>query len=54
MKEIKEFKSQGIDKAEFCLVGWNVSGHDGRFPQLSPVEERLGGEKKLRKFTTNW
>lgn len=43
-----EFKRQGIDNAEFCLVGWNCSGHDGRFPQLLPVEERLGGEKDLR------
>jgi len=45
---IKELKVQGIDKAEICLVGWNKSGHDGRYPQLFPVEERLGGEKGLR------
>ncbi len=42
-----EFKKQGIENAEFCLVGWNSGGHDGRFPQLLPVEPKLGGEKKM-------
>lgn len=42
-----EFKNQGIDKAEFCLVGWNYGGHDGRFPQLLPVDPRLGGEERM-------
>ncbi len=44
------FKEHGIDKAEFCLVGWNKSGHDGRWPQTFPVEEKLGGEKALRRL----
>ncbi len=43
-----EFKRQGIDGAEFCLVGWNIGGHDGRWPQIFPVEPSLGGEVKLR------
>ncbi|MBR2038056.1 MAG: hypothetical protein IKA09_10080 [Lachnospiraceae bacterium] len=47
---IDELKRQGVDKAELCLVGWNISGHDGRHPQLFPVEERLGGEEKLREL----
>ncbi|MDD5602558.1 MAG: DUF5696 domain-containing protein [Eubacteriales bacterium] len=46
---IGEFKRQGLGKAEICLVGWNTGGHAGRFPQLFPVEEKLGGETKLRK-----
>lgn len=41
---------KGVDKAELCLVGWNVSGHDGRWPQAFPVEEKLGGEAKLREL----
>lgn len=45
---VNEFKRQKIDKAEFCLVGWNIGGHDGRYPQIFPVDERLGGEKNLR------
>ena len=42
------YHERGIDKAEFCLVGWNISGHDGRWPQTFPVEPKLGGEEKLR------
>ncbi len=47
---IDELKLQGVDKAQICLVGWNVSGHDGRYPDMFPVEEKLGGEKKLREL----
>ena len=43
----RQFKKSGIENAEFCLVGWNKSGHDGRFPQIFPVEPELGGEDKL-------
>ncbi|MDD4871891.1 MAG: DUF5696 domain-containing protein [Kiritimatiellae bacterium] len=42
------FKKAGIKRAEICLVGWNQKGHDGRWPQIFPVEEALGGEAKLR------
>lgn len=42
------FKNGGITDAEFCLVGWNTKGHDGRFPQIFPVESQLGGEAALR------
>ena len=45
---IDEMMRQGIKKADICLVGWNQKGHDGRFPQMFPVEEALGGEEKLR------
>lgn len=44
------YKTAGIEKAVFCLVGWNVSGHDGRWPQAFPVEERFGGEERLKKL----
>lgn len=47
---IDELKKQGVDKAEICLVGWNVSGHDGRWPQTFPVEPKLGGEEDLGKL----
>jgi Family of unknown function (DUF5696) len=46
---LDEFHRQGIAHSEFCLVGWNRGGHDGRFPQLFPVEPKLGGEAELRK-----
>ncbi len=45
---IDALKAQGVDKAQLCLVGWNKSGHDGRWPQIFPVEEKLGGEERLR------
>ncbi len=45
---IDELKLQGVEKAQICLVGWNKSGHDGRYPDLFPVEEKLGGEAALR------
>ena len=45
---LDEFRRQGIQRAEFCLVGWNRGGHDGRYPQIFPVEPVLGGEKELR------
>ena len=35
----------GVGKAEYCLVGWNYRGHDGRWPQMFPVEPLLGGER---------
>ncbi len=44
-----KMKEAGIEKAHFCLVGWNKSGHDGRWPQCFPVEEKLGGEEGLKK-----
>ena len=47
---IDELKRQGVDKAQLCLVGWNKSGHDGRYPQIFPVEEALGGEAKLKEL----
>lgn len=47
---IEEFHKQGIEHAEFCLVGWNKSGHDGRFPDLFPVEPLLGGEEALKRL----
>ena len=46
---MESYKAAGIEKAEFCLVGWNMKGHDGRWPQILPVEESIGGEEGLRK-----
>lgn len=48
---LDQFKVKGVDKAEICLVGWNKSGHDGRWPQIFPVEKNLGGEEALRRLT---
>ena len=50
MNFIDELKKAGIDKAQLCLVGWNKSGHDGRWPDAFPVEPLLGGEEGLREL----
>lgn len=45
-----ELKRQGVEEAEICLVGWNIRGHDGRWPEAFPVEPALGGEEGLRRL----
>ena len=45
---LDKLKAAGVEKAEICLVGWNISGHDGRWPQIFPVEPKLGGEERLK------
>ncbi len=47
---MRQYKAAGIEKADFSLVGWNIKGHDGRWPQILPVEESLGGEKGLKEL----
>ena len=49
-KIIDHFKAAGIEHLNICLVGWAAKGHDGRYPQILPVEEKLGGESKLREL----
>ncbi len=44
---LKAMKDAGIDKAEVCLVGVEIKGHDGRWPQLLPIEETIGGQEGL-------
>lgn len=50
IKIMREYKARGIEKADFSLVGWNIKGHDGRWPQILPVEESLGGENGLKEL----
>lgn len=45
---VGEMKRQGVGSAELCLVGWNIGGHDGRWPQVFPSEPKLGGDAKLK------
>ena len=47
IKIMREYKKNGIEKADFSLVGWNIKGHDGRWPQILPAEESLGGNEGL-------
>ena len=50
IKVMEEYKRVGVEKAEFCLVGWNMKGHDGRWPQILPVESSFGGECALKRL----
>lgn len=45
---VDELLKQGVKDAELCLVGWNIGGHDGRWPQSFPAEPKLGGDGKLK------
>jgi hypothetical protein len=49
-KLVDSFHAKGIENLEICLVGWGPCGHDGRFPQQYPSDERFGGDDELRKF----
>ena len=44
----RALKAAGVKNAELCLVGWNIGGHDGRWPQSFPAEPVLGGDAKLK------
>ena len=41
-------KARGVERCEVCLVGVETRGHDGRWPQLLPIEESIGGEDALK------
>lgn len=45
---VDALKAGGVPEAQLTLVGWNLKGHDGRFPTVFPPEEKLGGEPALR------
>lgn len=47
---ISEFHQHGINKVNFCLVGWNAGGHDGRFPDIFPVEPKCGTLAELEEL----
>ena len=45
---IKYLKQAGCDYCDIQEVGWNIRGHDGRYPQLFPAEPAAGGDEKLK------
>ena len=47
---LDRMQAAGLKKAVITLVGWNLGGHDGAYPQRFPVEPALGGEQGLRKL----
>jgi len=47
-RQMHKLKAAGVERIEFQSVGWNPRGHDGAYPTLFPVEQRLGGKAGLR------
>jgi len=47
---IDSLKAAGVEGAQLTLVGWNISGHDGRFPTVFPADPRLGGMEGLKRL----
>lgn len=43
-------KKKGVHEAEVCLVGVETKGHDGRWPQLLPIESSIGGQAELEEL----
>ena len=44
----EELYKKGTKGVELQLVGWNISGHDGRYPEVLPADPRLGGNEGLK------
>ena len=40
----------GVEHVDLCLVGWNIGGHDGRFPDIFPPDPRVGTWEDLKEL----
>lgn len=47
---LETLRSDGIQNIVAEMVGWNIDGHDGRFPMRFPVNPQEGGEEAFRKL----
>ncbi len=47
---LRRLHEAGIDRIYTQSVGWNPNGHDGLYPTVWPIEERLGGERGFRQL----
>ena len=47
---VQLLKNAGVEYADICTCGWNSGGHDGRYPQVLPVETACGTEAEFRDF----
>ncbi len=43
---------RGMKKLAVILVGWGQDGHDGQAPKYFPVDERVGGEDKMKELVS--
>ena len=49
-EQLRKLKDAGVAKVNIQLVGWNIDGHDGRYPIRFPIDPRPGGEAGFRKL----
>ncbi|MBF0243950.1 MAG: hypothetical protein HQL31_01590 [Planctomycetes bacterium] len=47
---IQQCQDRGMKKLCVILVGWGQDGHDGKCPTYLPVDERAGGEAKMKEL----
>lgn len=47
---IQQCLERGMKKLTVVLVGWGQDGHDGKPPTYLPVDERVGGEAKMKEL----
>jgi hypothetical protein len=47
---LRQCQARGMKKLTVALVGWGQDGHDGKCPTYLPVDERVGGEAKMREL----
>jgi hypothetical protein len=47
---LEECQRRGMRRLLAVLVGWGQDGHDGMPPTRFPVDERLGGEKEMKRL----
>jgi hypothetical protein len=45
---LEQCLARGMKKLTVVLVGWGQDGHDGKCPTYLPVDERVGGNAKMR------
>ncbi len=47
---LRQCLARGMKRLTVILVGWGQDGHDGKCPTYLPVDERVGGETKMREL----
>jgi len=47
---LEQCRTRGMRKLTAILVGWGQDGHDGKCPTYLPVDERVGGEAKMKEL----
>lgn len=45
---LSECLQRGMKRLTVVLVGWGQDGHDGKCPTYLPVDERVGGETRMK------